>query len=212
MSKKNELVLKTYELLKTTGPYNIKIRTIATACNCTSTVIYRHFDDLDHLIRFASVRFLENYIVEIQRITNEKTDALEMLETLWEVFAKYAFENIEVFNELFWGRYKENLGDTIFEYYQMFPDEWKNLDGLFTSVFFNNDILERNHIMVHRAAMTGHFSLDDSRMLSAMECSLFHGLMLEYQTKYRLPGIAEEGVAYFMKMLRSLHDHYKIKK
>ena len=81
MSKKNELVLKTYELLKTTGPYNIKIRTIATACNCTSTVIYRHFDDLDHLIRFASVRFLENYIVEIQRITNEKTDALEMLRT-----------------------------------------------------------------------------------------------------------------------------------
>ena len=60
--------------------------------------------------------------------------------------------------------------------------------------------------------MTGHFSLDDSRMLSDMECSLFHGLMLEYQTKYRLPGIAAEGVAYFMKMLRSLHDHYKIKK
>lgn len=72
MSKKNELVLKTYELLKTTGPYNIKIRTIATACNCTSTVIYRHFDDLDHLIRFASVRFLENYIVEIQRIAQRE--------------------------------------------------------------------------------------------------------------------------------------------
>ena len=28
MSKKNELVLKTYELLKTAGPYDIKIRTI----------------------------------------------------------------------------------------------------------------------------------------------------------------------------------------
>lgn len=212
MSKKNELILKTYELLKTTGPYDIKIRNITTACNCTSTVIYRHFDDLDHLIRFASVRFLEKYIVEIQRITNEKTDALEMLETLWEVFAKYAFENIEVFNELFWGKYKENLGDTIFEYYQMFPNEWKDLDGLFTSVFFNNDILERNHMMVHRAAMTGYFSLNDSRMLSDMECSLFHGLMLEYQSKYRSSGTTEEGVAYFMKMLRSLHDHYKIKK
>ena len=212
MNKKTELVLKTYELLKTAGPYDIKIRTIADACNCTTTVIYRHFDDLDHLIRFASVRFLENYIVEIQSITNEKTDALEMVETLWEVFAKYAFKNIEVFDELFWGKYKEKLGDTIFEYYQMFPDEWKNLDGLFTTIFFNNDILERTYTMVRRAAMIGYFSLDDSQMLSDMECSLFHGLMLEYRDKYRLPGKAEEGAAYYMEMLYSLHEHYQIKK
>lgn len=211
MSKKNELIIKTYELLKTTSPDDLTIRSIATACNCTSTVIYKHFDDLDHLIRFASVRFLENYIIEIQKISNENLNALDMLVTMWKVFAKYAFENIEVFEELFWGKYKENLGDTIFEYYQVFPDEWKDLDGLFTSVFFNNDLKERNHIMVHRAAVTGYFSLNESRMLSDMECSLFHGLLLEYRDKYRIPGKASEGATYFMEILLSMHEHYRIK-
>lgn len=211
VSKKNELIVTTYEMLKMDNPENLTIRAIATACNCTSTVIYKHFDDLDHLIRFASVRFLENYIIDIQRITNANYDALDMLVTMWEVFAKYAFQNVEVFEGLFWGKYKEHLGDTIFEYYQLFPDGWKNLDGLFTTVFFNNDLRERNHIMVHRAAVTGYFSLDESRLLSDMECSLFHGLLMEYQDQYRLPGKAQEGADYFMKALHSLHEHYKIK-
>lgn len=210
-NKKNELILTTYELLKTTSPENIKIRTIAAEANCTSTVIYKHFEDLDHLILFASVRFLENYIVDLQDVVNQNSDALDMLVEMWRVFAKYAFENVEVFDLLFWGKYKERLGDTIFEYYQLFPDEWKNMDGLFTSVFFNNDIQERNGMIVHRAAATGYFAYNESRMISDMQCDMFHGMLLRYRDKYRLPGKAEEGAATFMDMLNSLIAHYRIK-
>ena len=93
-NKKNELILQTYEMLKTTSPEDIKIRSIAAACNCTSTVIYKHFDDLDHLLRFSSVRFLENYIIDIQKDINEASDSLEMLVSMWRTFSYYAFENL----------------------------------------------------------------------------------------------------------------------
>lgn len=211
MSKKIELVLKTYELLKTTKPSDLKIRTIAASCNCTSTVIYKHFENLDHLVCFACVRFLEDYIIEFQKIIDENSDYLEMLVAMWKAFAKYGFANIDVFQELFWGKFKANLGDTIFEYYQMFPDNWKNLDGLFTTVFFNNELKERNYTILHRATMAGYFSIDDDRMLSDIECNLFHGLLLEYRDKYRIPGKAQEGAAYFMKMLDALHSHFRLK-
>ncbi|MDO5409051.1 MAG: TetR/AcrR family transcriptional regulator [Lachnospiraceae bacterium] len=210
-NKKNELILTTYELLKQMSPDDIKIRTIAAEANCTSTVIYKHFDDLDHLILFASVRFLEDYIVTLQEVINQNSDALDMLIEMWRAFARHAFENAEVFELLFWGKYKERLGDTIFEYYQLFPDEWRNMDGLFTSVFFNNEIQERNSMIMHRAAATGYFSYDEARMLSDMECDMFHGLLMRYRDKYRLPGKAEEGAALFMDMLNSLIGHYRIK-
>lgn len=210
-SKKNELILKTYEMLKAMKPDEIKIRNIAAEANCTSTVIYKHFEDLDQLILFASVRFLEDYIVDLQEVINQNSDALDMLVEMWRIFAKYAFENVDVFDLLFWGKYKERLGDTIFEYYQLFPDEWRNMDGLFTSVFFHNEIRERNGIIMHRAAATGYFSYDEAKMLSDMECDLFHGILLRYRDTYRLPGKAEEGVSYFMDMLNSLISHYRIK-
>lgn len=211
MSKKNELILKTYELLKTTSPEDLKIRAIADACDCTSTVIYRHFDDLDHLILFASVKFLEEYIIDIQKIINEKSDPLEMLTAMWQVFAKHAFQTVDVFELLFWGRYKERLGDIIFEYYQIFPDEMKKLDGLFTSVFFNSDIKERTYVIMHRAAVMGYFVYEDIKMLSDMQVHMFYGLLKEYQTVYRQPGKAEEGAIYYMRMLDALILKFRVK-
>lgn len=210
-NKKNELILKTYELLKTTSPCDIKIRTIAAQANCTSATIYKHFEDFDQLILFASVKFLENYIIDLHKLINEKTDNLEMLIAMWQMFSKYAFENIEVFDLLFWGKYKQNLGDVIFEYYQIFPDEWKHLDGLFTSVFFNNEISERNGMIMHRAAVSGYFHYDDVKLLNEMECTMFHGLLMDYKDKYREPGKAREGAELFMNMLHSLIEHYRIK-
>lgn len=210
-NRKTDLILKTYEMLKTTSPSDIKIRSIAEACGCTTPVIYKYFDDLDHLIRFASVRFLENYIIDLQKSINEHSDPLDMLISMWQSFAHYAFENVEVFELLFWGKYKERLGDVIFEYYQLFPDQWRNLDGLFTSVFFNSDLKERNYMIVHRAAVTGHFSYEDSRLFSDICCDLFHGLLMEYRDSYRDPGKASEGEKTYMEMLMSLIQRYKIK-
>ena len=96
-NKKMELVRNTYELLKTTSPNDIKIRTIAANSNCTTTTVYKHFDDLNHLILFSSIKFLEDYIIELQNITNENMNPLDMLEAMWDSFAKYAFSTFHTF-------------------------------------------------------------------------------------------------------------------
>ena len=210
-NKKTELILQTYEMLKTTSPEDIKIRGIAAACNCTSTVIYKHFDDLDHLLRFSAVRFLENYIIDIQKDIDEASDSLDMLISMWNTFSHYAFENVEVFELLFFGRFKERLGDTIYEYYQLFPDQWKNMDGLFTSVFFNNDLKERNYMILHRATVNGYFSYANDRLLNDIMCDSFYGLLLEYKEKFRIPGESEKGSARYKEILMSLIEHYRVK-
>lgn len=210
-NKKTELIIQTYELLKHTAPEDIKIRTIAQACNCTTPVIYKHFRDLDDLIHFSAVRFLEEYITKTQEILTENDDPLDMLTIMWQEFAKCAFQNIDIFLMLFWGQNRRQLGDTIYEYYHLFPSEWKDLGGLFTSTFFNNDIKERNYMIVRRAASAGYFPYMQARQISDMQCFLIHGVLLDYKEVYRQPGKADEGFSYFMELLQSHIQHYRIK-
>jgi hypothetical protein len=174
-------------------------------------VVYKHFTDLDDLVRFASVRFLEDYIRETMKIVNENMDPLKMLEIMWEEFSKCAFANAEVYLQLFWGRYKSQLGDTIFEYYQIFPDQWQNMGGLFTSTFFNSDIKERNYMIVRRAAAVGYFAYEEAKEISDMQCYLMHGALMDSLNTYRQPDKATEDQKRFMKLLNSNIQHYRIK-
>lgn len=209
---KKELVQVTYDILKSEGIENIKIRKIAAEAGCTSTVIYKHFEDLDHLLTFASVRFLKDYLNCFERIiVDPSVDILTKNIELWGYFAEYAFRDLEIFELLFWGSYKENLGDMIFEYYQLFRDEMMDFDGLSASVLFNDDLREREFIMQRRAAAEGCLPSQDIAMLSDLVSNLFHGTLLEYKDKYKEPGMPEEGAAKFMNMLTSLMDHYRLK-
>ena len=210
-SKKIELIETTYELLKTTAPSEIKIRTVADACKCSTAAVYKHFEDLDDLVRLASVRFLEDYIVRIQRVLTETSDPMEILLTTWKEFADIAFCNADVYLELFWGKFSSQLVDTIFDYYQIFPEMWRNLGGLFTSTFFNSDIMERNYIIVRRAATMGYFRSSEARLISDLQCHLIHGILMDYRGVYRDTRKAKEGADRFLELLTSICNHYRVK-
>lgn len=208
---KKKLIQTTYNILKSEGIENTKIRRIANEIGCTSAVIYKHFDDLDHLLTFASIKFLQDYYQDFVEIANENANILDMNIKLWECFCGYAFENVHVFELIFWGKYKEQLGDIFFEYFQLFKEEMNDFDGLTASIFFNNDLKEREYIMLRRAAATGILSYKDSLVLSDLISCLFHGMLLEYKEKYREPDMVQEATQRFISILISIIEKYRIK-
>ncbi len=208
---KKELVQKTYDLLVNEGIESIKIRRIATEVGCTSPVIYKHFEDVDHLIVYASIRFLEGYLYDYKRIMNSAEDYKQVHLELWRMFSEYAFNQIHVFELLFWGKYKERLGDVIFEYYQLFREEMKDFDGMTASVLFSNDVYEREYIMIRRAAALGRVHHGEVEILAKITSSIFLSTLMEYKNKYREPGMAEEGVEKFNSTLKTVMDKYYIK-
>lgn len=209
---KKELVQATYDIIKLEGVEGVKIRRVAQAVGCTSTVIYKHFDDVDHLIAFASLKFLDSYIRDFRRIWNVSTnDILSMNLELWECFAEYAFHDIEIFEPLFWGKYKDVLGDMLFEHYEMDKKEMEGFDGLMVTVLFNEDLRDREYIVERRAAALGFLSIKDIDLLSDLVNCLFHGMLLEYKDIYKEPGMAEEGKEKFMTILTSIMNKYRLK-
>ena len=206
---KQALIEKTYEILKIEGADKLKIRYIADQIGCTSTTIYRHFEDLDQLICFASVQFLQEYYQDFRRIMNEsKLDIVEKNLKLWECFSRYAFENAQIYEMLFWGKYCANLGDIIFQYFEIFEQAQDAFDGFSATIFFNSDLRDREHIMERRAAAAGLLDGKDIELLSDMVTSLFHGILIEYIDR-KDPERVEEGTARFMSLLRSLYEKYR---
>lgn len=95
LEKKRTFIEKAYEILVNEGPEGIKIRRLAKELNCTSTVIYRYFDNLEHLTALASIRLLRDYISDFRSLVGNPqilSDPYGLNVKMWECLAGYAFE------------------------------------------------------------------------------------------------------------------------
>ena len=200
-SKKIDLIEAAYALLTQNSPQNLSIRTVASAAGCTTGAVYRHFDSLDHLFLVASIRFLEDYMEDLNGLLLKDEDPLRQHIEMWRSFGRQAFANIDVFEMMFWNVDGDVLNDAIFAYYQEFPERWRKLSGFQVMVFFGSDIHERNLLTLNRCMAEYKLKASTIGIVNDLEILSFHGLMMEYKNCYRIPGKAEEALNRYMKML-----------
>lgn len=204
-SKKADLIRATYTLLAECSPQDISIRSIVAAAGCTTGAVYRHFENVDHLMLVAAVKFLEDYMVDLNEILLKEDDACYQHMQMWRSFAKQGFANVDVFEMMFWQASEDALNDAIFTYYQEFPESWRKLSGFQVMVFFNSNLHERNRLTLGRCMAGAGLKKADVDILNNVEICCFHGLLMEYRNCYREPGKAEEGFKRFMETLDFLH-------
>lgn len=200
-SKKADLIKTTYELLATHDPQELSIRAIAAEAGCTTGAVYRHFENVDHLLLVASVKFLEDYMVDLNDLLLKDDDPLLQHVEMWRSFGRQAFLHIDAFEMMFWRVSEDELNDAIFTYYQEFPESWRKLSGFQVMVFFSSSLKERNLLTLNRCMAEYKLSKSTVAMVNDIEICSFHGLMMEYRDCYREPGKAEEGLLRYMEML-----------
>ena len=211
IQKKQQFINCAYEILQTEGIDHLSIRRLAKEMGCTSTTLYTYFDNVEHLITMASIRYLKGYMADFKRINSEKHDPLELNILLWERFVTYALENVDIFEMLFFGKYSDELVDIVYEYYEMFPDEFEELDGLIVSVMFNGDLRERDYIMFRRAASMGYLDQQSAAMLAQMDEFLFHGLLMKYKNLELSAEEIESKTAEFINIIRKVIEKFRLK-
>lgn len=215
LDRKRQFVEKTYEIMKKEGTEGIKIRRIASELNCTSTVIYRYFDNVDHLIALASIRYINEYILDYRNLITKPeilTDPLGLNLEMWKCLAGYAFRDIPVYENLFFGKYRNSLADLIYEYYSLFmTEEKKDFDGYSVSILFSSNMEDRDLVLLRRAEALGQLEMDAASKLSKIETFLFHGELLKYRDTYQEDGMPEKISSEFYALLTDLVDHYRPK-
>ncbi|MDO5409864.1 MAG: TetR/AcrR family transcriptional regulator [Lachnospiraceae bacterium] len=191
--KKRAYVQAVYRIISEEGFEGVKIRRIAKDVGCTSAVLYKHFDNLDHLITLAAIKFLGGYIRRYQECVRRRNDnAIEYNLMMWKIFIDESFKNVPIYEKLFFGPYTDQLSDAFYEYYQLFPGEIYELDGYTTSILLNGDLEERELIILRLAANKGLITLEAAKLLSCVNVMIYHGFLKKYENSYQEEGVAEK--------------------
>lgn len=200
-SKRADLIKAAAALLAESKPQDLSVRSIAAAAGCTTGAVYRQFNSAEHLIQIACVKFLEDYMADLNEILLADDEPLKQHIAMWRTFGQQAFANVDVFELMFWDMDEDTLNDAIFAYYQEFPESWRKLSGFQVMVFFSSNIRERNFLTLKRCMAKYKLSEEEVGIINDLELNSFRGLLREYRDCYREAGRPEEALERYMKML-----------
>lgn len=179
--RKIKYIRITSEILEEEGIEGVTIRKVAAKAGCTSAVLYKHFENKEHLIMLASVKFLEPYIIEFMKQTVRKDiTSIQMDLLLWKTFIYEAFKNKPYYELMFFSEQKDMLEECVYEYYQMFPEVQRRFDGFAASIIFSNNLSEREFIRLRRAANAGLITLENASLLGRLSVAVFNGIFMQY--------------------------------
>jgi len=202
VGSKRRYIEAAYKLLLADGLGGVSIRNVAHSAGCTSAALYKHFRDIDHLVRIASVRFLSDYARDARLLSQIDLNPLELNLQLWECLAFYSFHQAPIIENLFFG--KGNCGvvqNTLREYYQEFPEEIDEMRGYMAMMFTGETIMERDMILLGRSASLGMIAYEGAEHLCKLGTYLFQGMLASIRCSYEQPGVARTATRSFMELL-----------
>lgn len=145
----------TEDLMKEDDIDKISIRKIAKRAGYNSATLYYYFEDLEHLILFASIRYLREYTSALAKNIKKDMTTIEKYRTVYETFNHYAFRSPVIFHNMFFGKYSPMLLEVIKEYYDIFPDNLEGHDELLRGLLTQGNMYSRDKQMVDQLVSEG---------------------------------------------------------
>jgi len=180
LETKRQLIMLTYQKLCNQDASTITARDIANDKGCSVAVIYKYFENLDYLIVVASVQFLQEYMEKYAQLLDSGKPFMDIYIEGWELFNHYAFRRPDIFYRLFWGNENQNFGEAFQDHFELFPLEGsKEYLAYYYSLMFNDNIQERDFIVLRRAANYQLMTEADAYYYSVTNPLIVKGMLLE---------------------------------
>lgn len=205
VGRKRDLIRITEKILRSEGREGLSIRRIASEAGCTSAVIYKHFDNLDHLIMMASVQFLEPYMNRMAAVSARKDlTGVQMNLILWKEFLREAFANKDYYEMMFIGAGRNEMRTCVEEYYRIFSEEFDDVDPVAAAILFSNSLEEREYIRLRQAEENGCIKDEDARALSRLAEAVFIGRLTQFDGS----GSPEEAAEECYQLIYDMYEKY----
>lgn len=209
---KEVYIQTTYDMIINEGLEQVSIRKIAKKLNCSSASLYRHFESLEHLMSFASIRFLHPYIEELKLIApkDDKSFNIDDYYKIWESFGKFSFLNAKIYNNLFFGKYSSVLPETIKIYYTMFNSEISGIDDVIALFLTEGDFNKRDLILLENCTRNEKFTKSEVEFISRL-CVYYYKGMLKTVLDKGGAGPVDKLVSELMAGIHYIVDSFKNK-
>ncbi len=168
--------------------------------------IYRHFADLNELRMFASLSILKEYLLAMRAHFSKTQDSYENLIQSWEIFCENAFQNILVFDQMFFGVNRDRLPEIAKEYYELYPEQLEGFDGSWKDVVTSGSFEERCRIALQQCCKAGYFRQDDLETMIEVPRYLFmgylHEAILSPDDTQKMQRLSQECMNYLKRFFR----------
>lgn len=150
----------TIEIIEKEGIDKVTIRKIADKSGYNSATLYNYFKNLDVLLMYASVKYLEGYIKDLKKKIVKVDNPIDRYIKIYEVFNDFCFKYPDIYFNMFYGTYKNMLHEVINEYYVIFPEELEGIDEDIMLMLTSGNIFERDKAITKSFLKCGYHKED----------------------------------------------------
>lgn len=202
----------TVEIIDQKGIENITIREIASRAGYNSATIYNYFQEVSHLIFFASLKYLNKYILELPKQMEKGKNPLEQYLLSWESFCKHSFEEPDVYYAIFLADLGERPEELLEHYYNVYQtDLYGEVTEDIRTLITEYNFSKRSRLALNQSAQEGFISEEDIPNINEKSLLIWQG-MLTTVLNNRRKLTAEEATTKTMQHIREIVNYYKLAK
>ena len=167
------------EIMTKEGIEAITLRKVADLAGYNGATLYNYFKDLDHLILFASLKYLKLYNLEVVKQIKTCKSEREKFIAMWKTFCNISFKYPQPFNQIFFNKHSESLDTISKQYYELFPEEIGTRDKNLKEILSGTRLGVRNEVSLKYVADEENKSWNNISLMNDMMIALYHDLLLK---------------------------------
>ncbi|WP_258112399.1 TetR/AcrR family transcriptional regulator [Alicyclobacillus sp. SP_1] len=167
----------TAKIIEEEGMENVTIRKVADLAGYTSATIYNYFNELSHLIFFASMRFLKDYTQELSVYMSRGKDSIEKYLLTWECFCQHSFRNPQVFHAIFISDLGSQPDELLKRYYSVYQSDLTGLPEDIKPLVFEYSLSKRSQAVLEKAVAENLLDEQDIESINEMTVLIWQGMM-----------------------------------
>lgn len=173
----NSFVNATEKIMMDEGINKVTIRKVSDIAGYSSATIYSYFENIDHLILFSSMRFLDVYIEAIPEYIKNEKKSIDVFKKVWECFSHFAFDRADIFHTMFFSKLDKKSENFMTDYYCIYPVKDEGYPPTIQKMLRGKSIYERNRILIEDCVKDGFIKKENADEISEMAVFIFESIL-----------------------------------
>lgn len=167
----------THEIIEDEGLEAVTLRKVADLAGYNSATVYNYFNSLEHLIFFACMQYIDDYLIDLSYYLKDSANSLETYFRTWECFCYKSFNLPNVYKAVFFYEHNESSNNEFQEYYALFPSELSKYSSNIKSMLLSGDIHMRDKILLKPCIDEGFIKKEDFEEISDLMILIYEGML-----------------------------------
>ena len=165
------------DIMTAEGMQGITLRKVADGAGYNNATLYNYFDDLDHVVLYASLKYLSLYNEAVTNELQKCHTAKERFYVMWETFCQISFAHPDAFHQIFFNKHSISLATICNEYYQLFPEELPPAEDVLYPILSDYQLGTRNMLPLRELLLEEERPLNELETISELIVSAYHQLL-----------------------------------